>query len=116
MKKIIIMLLLIMAMTSCTFLKKPYEKMEEYSAPLEIEYKTILNTYEIYATHYLKLNEEQVLYYVPEIVSIKDEKYINKYYGYLIQTIKKYKNSFGMIVDETTTEFIELEVAEKLVE
>jgi len=116
MKKIIIMLTLIITMTSCTFLEKPYEKMEECSAPLEIEYKNILNTYEVYATHYLKLNEEQVLYYVPEIVSIKDEKYINKYYGYLIQTTETYKNSSGMIIDKTTTEFIKLEIAEKLVE
>lgn len=85
MKKILILLTLLLAFVSCTLEKEPYESMTQLAEYEEIEIKEWFRPIIVKATHEWRLNDNEKLYYVPNVVKVGDDTFKNEVSGYYIQ-------------------------------
>jgi len=87
-KKLLIIAMAIMsfAMMSCGFdADEAYTHMDELETPEEIKvYTSGLKNYDVVATHKTELNEDETLYYIPEVVKTDGKTYLNDINGYYV--------------------------------
>jgi hypothetical protein len=80
-----------MFLVGCNAFSEPYEDMSELREPYEITFANIssLSTKTVKASHSYRLNDEQMIYYVPEILESGGDKFYNEIFGYFLYDSSK---------------------------
>lgn len=74
----LIFVLLGLFVVGCSNSPPYYEEMDKLEEPLGLEiYKNIIDTEVVYASHEMVLNEDEILYYIPESARFGNNIYIN---------------------------------------
>jgi hypothetical protein len=85
MKKLLIVLMIfsVFILVSCSN-KNYYDEMVELDPPIQVA----ISGENVWFTHELSLNDNEILYFAPRSVKIDGQVYLNKYSKYYIYTIK----------------------------
>jgi len=108
MKKIILILMLSLILIGCEISNDPYKKMTKLSKPeiVEIVSPFGFNGVEVKATHKFVMNDNETLYYVPEIVKYDGDTFINEKYGYIIKTVEDNKTTYTTIKESQAEKIV----------